>query len=325
MNQAAIQRMEKVYEADCQIGRVRLQRIAQVTQVEARTFLEMKRSQCAGETFADPPEVKLEPETPKPLFDLSPFEIELLRRGTQQRIIEPQEFLWSKSSFKFAHITDTHMGHNFSKLDWWLKAVDLIEKEECQFVCHSGDVTEGMNSRIPGHMYELEAIGSSAQLQLAHDRVNLLPCPVYAIDGNHDLWGHNNIGFDPCKELEQRMPGKFVYLGMHEADLKISNITIKMWHGEDGASYATSYRTQKFVEQLSGGEKPHILLAGHDHKEIAYTCRNVKVFGGGTLCGQTKWMRNKKLAAHVGFRIIEVWTNETGIERIKEEWIPFFT
>jgi len=35
-------------------------------------------------------------------------------------------------------------------------------------------------------------------------------------------------------------------------------------------------------------------------------------------------MRGKKLAAHTGFWIIEVWTDETGIKRIRPEWNAFY-
>jgi hypothetical protein len=75
---------------------------------------------------------------------------------------------------------------------------------------------------------------------------------------------------------------------------------------------------------LSGGEKPHILLAGHAHKSFFYETRNVHVFETGTTCMQTGFMRGKKLAAHTGFWIVDVWTNENGISRIRPEWTPFY-
>lgn len=324
MKQELINKMEEVYQNNSNIGRNKLADLAGCTTYAAQVFLAEKHKGQPVNHHPHHTGAKIDPATKHIDIGLSQFEIEIVKQGMKIPQVAAASFEWSQESFKFAHVTDTHMGHKLSRLDWWQRACDLIEKEGCQFVCHTGDMTEGMNKRIPGHIYELEAIGSTAQVELAENRLKLLPCDIYAINGNHDLWGYSSIGFDPCHDIAKGLPDKFHYLGMHEADLKIGNIMIKFWHGEDGSSYATSYRTQKFIENLSGGEKPHILLAGHDHKEIAYTCRNVRVFGGGTLCGQTRWMRNKKLAAHVGFRIIEVWQNENGIERIKEEWIPFF-
>jgi len=299
------ERMQAVFDQNPKIGRYQLAHLAGTTENIARGFLGKQRSM--------PMDTGLTRE-----------ELRLIRssmRGASQ--IEHKAYTWSGERIKFAHITDTHFGHKLSRLDWWQKVCDLIAKEGCQLVFHTGDITEGMNKR-DGHVYELEAIGATNQVQLAVDRLSLLPCPCYGINGNHDLWGYKTIGHDVAQAIADKMPGRFFNLGVQEADFQINNIIIKLWHGEDGASYATSYRTQKFVEGLAGGEKPHILLVGHDHKEIAHTVRNVRVFGGGTLCGQTRWMRDKKLSAHCGFRIIEVWTNDLGIERIREEWTPFY-
>ena len=227
--------MEELYQQNPKIGRVKLQTQAGVPDHEARQFLLAKK-------YGEP--VKAEKHTKEPELDLSPLEIEIIKQGLKVAPIQAQHFEWAKDSFKFVHITDTHMGHKLSKLEWWNKVCDFVEKENIQFACHTGDVTEGMNKRIPGHIYELEAIGSTAQVELAEARFKLFPVPVYAINGNHDLWGYSQIGFDPCNDLQERLPGKFHYLGSHEADLKVGEITIKLWHGEDGASYATSYRSQ---------------------------------------------------------------------------------
>lgn len=322
MNQ---EKMETVFRANPNIGRMLLARLAGVPENTARRFLEVNRY----------PQPEPKPETPagpkvskeeSAFAGLSKQEQQLILRGLKCSAAPAEKKVhhWSGESFKFAHVTDTHWGNMMSKVEHWQRACDLIEKEKCEVILHTGDITDGMSGR-PGHYYELDAIGATAQINLAVDRLRIAPCPVYGINGNHDLWSFASIGHDVAANLQDRMPGVFFNLGMHEADFHVGGITIKLWHGIDGASYATSYRTQKFIEGLSGGDKPHILLAGHDHKSIFHSCRNVMAFGGGTLCRQTQWMRNKKLAAHVGFWIIEVWQNENGLERIKQEWIPFFT
>lgn len=53
--------------------------------------------------------------------------------------------------------------------------------------------------------------------------------------------------------------------------------------------------------------------------------RNVFGFECGTLCGQTQWMRGKKIAAHKGFGIVEIWVaKEGGIERLRHEFFPHY-
>lgn len=310
--------MKQFVEENPGIGRRKLAAVAGVTEETARRFLEQLRNPQTAPTSKE--------ETPKvnPFDELHPKEQKLILDGLKsQAPMEPKVVEWQANSFKFAGLGDTHWGHVESKEEHWQRACSIIKKEGCQFVLHTGDLTEGMSGR-DGHVYELNAIGAKAQIDLAVQRVELLDVPMYGINGNHDLWGYKKIGHDVAATLEDRLPGKFINLGIHEADFSVGNIVIKLFHGEDGASYATSYRTQKFIENLAGGEKPNILLAGHDHKSIFHMCRNVAVFGTGTLCKQTRWMRNKKLACHLGLWIIEVWPNEHGIERIQQQWIPFF-
>lgn len=251
-------------------------------------------------------------------------ELDTILQSVQSPKSTKSSHTWGNSSFKFACISDTHFGHIKSNADWWRKACDLVGKEKCHVVFHPGDITEGMSGR-PGHAYELDAVGVTAQVNLAVERLSMLPCPVEAITGNHDAWAFKNVGVDVGEALAMRMPGHYKNLGPDEADVTIDGVTIKLWHGGDGSSYATSYRTQKFVEGLTGGEKPHILLSGHAHKAIFHECRNVLCFEAGTLCGQTSWMRGKKLAAHVGFWVIEVWpSGDGGVDRISPQWVPFF-
>ena len=58
-------------------------------------------------------------------------------------------------------------------------------------------------------------------------------------------------------------------------------------------AYALSYKIQKMVEAMSGGEKPNILAVGHYHKLEMFPYRNVQCFQTGTFQAQTPWMRGK--------------------------------
>lgn len=114
-------------------------------------------------------------------------------------------------------------------------------------------------------------------------------------------------------------------MGEWEADIKLApNVIMKLFHGNDGTAYADSYKLQKLIESFQGGKKPNIVLSGHYHKQVAIFRRNVFGFECGTLCGQTKFMRGKKLPAHMGFGIIELWVNKTGIARLRHEFFPYY-
>ena len=225
---------------------------------------------------------------------------------------------------KFLLVSDTHIGHSKFREDWWHHAVKRGAEEGCQFMLHAGDILEGMSTR-PGHVYELDAVGFEAQFAKAKKLIGDCPFPVKAIIGNHDQWylGKADQGTNVGLRLEESLDN-FTYLGADEADLVIEGVKIKLWHGSDGSSYAISYRGQKIVESLDGGDKPHILITGHDHKSIFFQTRNVSIIGAGTLCEQTSFMRGKKLASHRGFWIVEFWSNEDGLVRIRPEWTAFY-
>lgn len=227
------------------------------------------------------------------------------------------------SSFKALVMGDTHIGHSKFHEAWWYGMLKRAEQEGCDWGWHVGDMLEGMSGR-PGHVYELAAIGFEKQFELARRLIGDSPFPIRGITGNHDLWyaGKGDMGINVGHRLADALPGKFIFLGDEEADETFGSTRIKLWHGRDGASYAISYRCQKFVEGLTESEKPHILLSGHAHKSVFFECRNVQVLEVGTLCSQTGFMRGKKLAAHCGYWIIEVHTNAHGLLRIKPEWHP---
>jgi hypothetical protein len=124
------------------------------------------------------------------------------------------------------------------------------------------------------------------------------------------------------------------YLGHLEADIELRTKTlakdvrgpiVRLIHPGGGSAYATSYTTQKIAESLQGGEKPQIQLVGHYHKYDCNYAREIYNLQTGCLCDQTIFMRKNKLAAHVGYLIVEVFVNSDGtIQRFRHEWVPFF-
>jgi len=222
-------------------------------------------------------------------------------------------------------ITDTHIGHQRFSEDRLFQAFEEFKKVKVDFITHSGDVTEGMSVR-PGQIYELDQIGYDAQKQKA---INMFSqwtdTVIYAIDGNHDRWYLKANGALIVKDIAASVPN-FKFIGHDEGDISLAGkASIRLWHGEDGNSYALSYRIQKIVESLSGGEKPDILLCGHTHKYVNIFERNIHCVSVGSIQAQTSWMRGKRIAAHVGFCILDVWVNDDGISKFGCTWYPFYT
>lgn len=228
---------------------------------------------------------------------------------------------------KLGIISDTHIGSIFTS-DYHLEYIQKIFKDEnINIGVHCGDVTEGMSHRA-GHVYELKHIGFEKQKDAAvkffkgfHKELQWS-----VIDGNHDRWfmKAQNIGADIVKAIEVECPS-VTKIGSDVGFININGCVIQLWHGGDGSTYVRSYRLQKIVESISGGKKPNLLIAGHDHKEIFFTERNIHLIGAGSVQQQTDYMRGKRLAAHVGMWIVEMTINEGRIVRFRPEWIHFYS
>lgn len=265
----------------------------------------------------------------KKIFDrFSEAELKSISEGSK---IIPEQHTSPKINFDgdeiiFGALGDSHIGSIYFKEELLDQAIEECKKEGCQFIAHTGDLVDGM-SRRPGHVYELEDIGYNKQKDRAIDCFSRWEKPWYFIDGNHDRWyceNSNNgalIVKDICKELGDNA----TFLGHDEGDIILQdNIKVRLWHGIDSSSYATSYRLQKLVESFSGGEKPNILLAGHVHKMGYFFERNIHCVSTGAICLQSRWMRGKRLANHSGFWIIRMTINDNGISKFQPTWYPFY-
>lgn len=227
---------------------------------------------------------------------------------------------------KYLYISDEHIGHKEFREDLFMNAVKYAKREKVDFIVNPGDHLEGMSHR-PGHIYELAKIGFNNQITYAAELYNMFGgIPHYGIDGNHDQWYFKpqNAGVIVGKELEARVKG-YTHLGQDEGTIDVgTGLRIRLFHPNDGTAYATSYKLQKLIESFSGGDKPNIVHEGHYHKAMYMFSRNVHGFESGTLCGQTSFMRGKKIPAHMGFGIVDVKYNATGVVELDHKFIPHY-
>lgn len=262
----------------------------------------------------------------KILEQYSESELKVIAEGKTQLLQKSRklDINFEGKSVKIGVMTDTHIGHSKFYEQRVFAAFEEFKKEKIDFICHAGDVTEGMSHR-PGHIYELTHLGYDNQKQYAIDIFSQWKdTPIYAIDGNHDRWYIKSNGALIVKDIDKQLDN-FHFLGHDEGDIMLNdNTTIRLWHGEDGNSYALSYRVQKILESLQGGDKPSIMFCGHTHKYVKLFERNVHAISAGCIEDQTKWMRGKRLAANPGFGIYEITFNKTGITKLSETFYPFY-
>jgi predicted phosphodiesterase len=318
MNEERDEQLEQLKAANPDWGRMRLAEAIDCSPSYVQRWLN-RRELAQDEVYAEE-----DKQLTQILSKLSPKEKAAILRNASE--VPPEVKPWEMSTdvVRFGVMSDTHVGHKNFREDWLYRAYDFWAKCGAEFIYHSGDIVEGMSGR-DGQIYELTKFGFEEQVDETAKLFDQCPAPIRAITGNHDGWFKikGNIGACVGKTLENRCHN-FTHLGQDEADELLGNIKVKLWHGGDGASYALSYRTQKFVEALTGGDKPHILLSGHAHKSIFFQFRNVEIIEAGTLQSQTRFMRGKKLAAHPTVYMVEAWQNDDGLERIRVECLRFY-
>lgn len=187
---------------------------------------------------------KINPKLEELLSNLSPKEQEILQR--QMSGTKPMD----RTTFKHYHkprrckigiISDTHIGSKFFDYETFEKSIKTFDREKVEAIYHAGDVIEGMSNR-DGHIYELETIGTSAQINQCVDLLNQYKQPLFFIIGNHMEWAKNkaNQGIELGPMLESKLKnGK--YIGDYEADINLApDVNMRLTH-DGNSAYALCF------------------------------------------------------------------------------------
>lgn len=234
---------------------------------------------------------------------------------------------WHGNSIvRFGLMGDTQINSKYTQITYLHRFYDECKKQGIKHVYHTGDIDEGDQMRM-GHQFECYTQGADDHVD---EIVKVYPhregITTHFITGNHDASiirrsGHNIGAAIASRRCDME------YLGQDCAIIQLTpNCTLELRHPWDGTSYALSYKIQKMVEAMSGGEKPNILAVGHYHKSEYFIYRNVHCFQTGTFQAQTPFMRGKGIAAAMGGWIIEALVDKQGtITNLRSEWVPYYT
>jgi hypothetical protein len=238
----------------------------------------------------------------------------------------------STGFYKFGAIGDNHLCSKYERLDVLNAIYDLYEKEGIKVVYNTGNWIDG-EARFNVHDLHVHGMDNQIDYFLQQYPKRKGITTYFVAGDDHEGWYTQREGVDIGKyvSMKAQAAGRtdLVYIGHMEADIiikaKKGQTIIRVLHPGGGSAYATSYTVQKIVESYQGGEKPHVVLAGHYHKAEYLYYRGVHCVQTGCTEDQTPFMRKKKLAAHLGGWIIEMATDDNGaITRFKQEFMPFY-
>lgn len=230
----------------------------------------------------------------------------------------------SDNTFTFAVVSDTHLCSKEEKLDELHTAYAICKKDKINTVVHAGDLVAGQ-SIYKGQENEIHTFGAMNQAQYAIKNYPKIDgIKTYFITGNHDLAFWKQNGIDIGEIIAKERPD-MEYVGQYSGDVMLNGVRVRMLHPDGGGAYALSYSAQKIVEQMKSGEKPHILILGHDHTAIYFFHRNVHVIRGGAFEGQTSFLLRKGKQPQIGFWTIKVRvaSDKKTILSLTPSFIPF--
>ncbi len=220
----------------------------------------------------------------------------------------------------FGVVADTHLGSKHYRPDVLKDLYDRFAAEGVGEVYHGGNWIEG-EARF--NKYDIKVFGLSRQIdymiQEYPKREGIIT--YYVAGDDHEGWYQQRESINIGRHLESESiaagRADLKYLGYIEADITLSGpngagAVMRLMHGGGGSAYALSYRPQKIVESLQGGEKPAVLLLGHYHKQFYGVVRNVHVLLPGCTEDQSIFMRKQSIEAHVGGAIVYVKLDEKG-------------
>jgi predicted HTH domain antitoxin len=226
---------------------------------------------------------------------------------------------------RFGLMGDTQINSKYTQITHLHKFYDICKSEGIADIYHTGDIDEGEQMR-PGHQYECYNQGADDHV---NEIVRVYPkregITTHFITGNHDASIIKRCGYDIGYPISNQRDD-MIYLGQSDAVINLTpNCNLELRHPLDGTAYALSYKIQKLVESMSGGEKPNILAVGHYHKSEYLFYRNVHCFQSSSFQAQTPWLKGKGISVAIGGWIVEVNVDSEGtITRVRQEYIPFY-
>ena len=230
-----------------------------------------------------------------------------------------------RKTIKFGLMGDTQINSKYTQLTHLHDFYDVCSRSGIDTIYHTGDIDEGEQMRT-GHQYECYMQGADDHVD---EIVRVYPqrtgIKTFFITGNHDASMIKHCGHDIGRAISEKRKD-MIYLGKDCAVIQLTpECSLELRHPWDGTAYAISYKIQKMVEAMQGGEKPNILAVGHYHKAEYISYRNVHAFQTGCFQAQTPFMRGKGIAAMMGGWIVEAEVDTDGsIRRIKQEFIPYY-
>lgn len=230
------------------------------------------------------------------------------------------------SSFKLGIIGDTHLNDNSCAIDELHDYYRICHEEGVEHVVHAGDLTAG-GGVYKGMEYDLTYHGYTAQLESTEQNYPNIPgITTWVISGNHDLSFKQSNGAHFLSALSDKR-GDIVWIGDYDATVTVNGVSVGLHHGAGNSAYSLSYKIQKYIEKIGGGQKPQIYVLGHYHATMSMLYRNIHCYLPGCFQKPNDFSVRLGLPNLIAGYIVEIKTLDDemrSIRSIKNDLITYY-
>lgn len=238
-------------------------------------------------------------------------------------------------TFVFGVSSDQHLGSKYERLDVLHDLYNWFGSKGVDCVFNAGNWIDGDDAKT---QHDVAVHGLDPQIDYLIANYPRAPFKTFAVWGeDHEGWYARRESIDVGRYVQRKMREAdredWIDLGFMEAAITLQNhetsVTappLLVMHPGGGTAYALSYRPQKLVESLQGGEKPSVLIIGHYHKMSMNLIRNVWAIQAGCAQDQTPFMRKIPTEPHIGGLIVTLHQDPgTGaIHGCDVQWRQYF-
>ena len=243
-------------------------------------------------------------------------------KAVKIKVVNPRKTL----NYKFGIVSDTHLCDKACAISELHDFYKKCEKEGIREVVHAGDVVAGSGRVYAGQPQDLSVFGFDDQLAYVAENYPKFKGKTYFINGNHDLSYRIDVGANFGAALAKKRDD-LVFVGDYDATVVLNGIKIGLHHGAGGASYATSYKLQKYLEKIGSGQKPQIYILGHYHTALSMFYRNIHAFLPGCFQKPNDFSVRLGLPNTIGGFIVEAEVADDkhhSILSLKSEFITYY-
>lgn len=241
--------------------------------------------------------------------------------------------------YRFALISDTHLGSTVEHLNDLHDFYDRLQAEGVTHVFHGGDIGEGWEIH-PGHVNVIKG-EASGWGRLKEYMVENYPqrddIQTHFIEGNHDNRYYNNNSIH-WGELVANERDDLTYCGDSQARFifdrrvytdaqgteHVEDIDLELIHPSGGKPYTPGYRLLTLYRERPPEERPTIAGVAHLHGKL-YTAAAGVPHGFYTGCwkGLTTYGKRRGHDAQIGGWIIEMTIEGGQVREFVPKWVGY--